>query len=258
MDTDQQAAQDLVKNSTARVSTAPVVRNLEKGATDARRNQTTPEGTGAASPWESKAAEVQSNPLITKVKRSIRTVWDPAAPTPQVGQGAMPPAQRVEIARDGREILPTVPIQVSERLKAGDYRRLGDVAYGELKGPEIEASKAVARGWREGGIAAEPKLEPINQRIGRGIDQRDYIEGAAKRIGQHNLLDLMTTAAAVAKNPALAAATLSQRAGIGAPLAQAAYSFGSKLPTGDLALANLWRLAMLSHLSPDQDSATHP
>jgi hypothetical protein len=235
IDANQQAAQDLVANSTARVSTDPLVQNLEVGAQSARRNLTTPVSTGSVQPWETKLAEAQSNPLITKVKRGI----DPFTGQPTVV---------------GRELLPTVPIQVSERLKAGEYRRLGDAAYGELKGPEIEASKALARGWREAGDVAEPGLAPINKQIGRDIDLRDYIEGASKRIGQHNVLDLLTTITAAGRHPSLAAATLAQRASIGGPLAQKMYGVGKFLPVENLGLANMYRAAMLLGMNDEQQT----
>ena len=56
----------------------------------------------------------------------------------------------------------TMPVALAQRLKQGTYKSLGSKAYGELKGAEIEAQKALARGLKDEIVRAEPKLAGLN------------------------------------------------------------------------------------------------
>ena len=55
-----------------------------------------------------------------------------------------------------------IPVQLAEELKQGTYRSLGDKAYGELKGADITAQKALAMGLKEEIAAAVPAVRPLN------------------------------------------------------------------------------------------------
>lgn len=75
--------------------------------------------------------------------------------------------------------------QAAQAMKKATYKALGDKSYGELKGVEIEAQKALARGLKEE-VAAEAKkagidLAAMNAREGAAITARDAI---AKRVAQ--------------------------------------------------------------------------
>lgn len=56
----------------------------------------------------------------------------------------------------------TMPVQVAQELKQGTYRALGNKAYGELKGAEIEAQKAIARGLKDEIATAVPAVRALN------------------------------------------------------------------------------------------------
>ena len=55
-----------------------------------------------------------------------------------------------------------IPVQLAQELKQGTYRSLGDKAYGELKGADITAQKALAMGLKEEIAAAVPAVRPLN------------------------------------------------------------------------------------------------
>ena len=56
----------------------------------------------------------------------------------------------------------TMPVALAQRLKQGTYKALGSKSYGELKGAEIEAQKALARGLKDEIVRAEPSLAGLN------------------------------------------------------------------------------------------------
>lgn len=57
-----------------------------------------------------------------------------------------------------------MPVQTAQQLKQGTYKMLGEKAYGELKGAEIEAQKAIARGLKDEIASAVPGIANMNAR----------------------------------------------------------------------------------------------
>ena len=55
-----------------------------------------------------------------------------------------------------------VPVQVAQEIKQGTYRALGNKSYGEMKGVEVEAQKALASGIKEEIAKAIPDISPLN------------------------------------------------------------------------------------------------
>jgi len=55
-----------------------------------------------------------------------------------------------------------IPVQVAQEIKQGTYRALGGKSYGEMKGVEIEAQKALAAGIKEEIAKAIPDISPLN------------------------------------------------------------------------------------------------
>lgn len=51
-----------------------------------------------------------------------------------------------------------IPVQLAQEIKQGTYRSLGSKPYGEVKGAEIEAQKAIARGLKEEIASAVPEV----------------------------------------------------------------------------------------------------
>jgi len=57
-----------------------------------------------------------------------------------------------------------IPVQLAQELKTGTYRALKDKAYGEVKGADTEAQKAIARALKEEIERVAPSVAPLNQR----------------------------------------------------------------------------------------------
>lgn len=55
-----------------------------------------------------------------------------------------------------------IPIQQAQAIKQGEMRKLGDTAYGELKGTETNARKGLVRGLKEKIAEAEPSVAGLN------------------------------------------------------------------------------------------------
>lgn len=83
-----------------------------------------------------------------------------------------------------------MPIQTAQAIKQGTYRALGDKAYGELKGAEIESQKTLARGLNQEISAASPEAAAINKPLGDLINLRDVMEPRVRMAGNKNLLGL--------------------------------------------------------------------
>lgn len=78
-------------------------------------------------------------------------------------------------------LLPTsdIPVQTAQAMKQGTYRALGDKAYGELKGAEIEAQKALARGLKEEVANAVPEVRELNAHESKLIEALSLVERRA-------------------------------------------------------------------------------
>lgn len=55
-----------------------------------------------------------------------------------------------------------IPVKTAQEMKQSTYKSLGDKAYGELKGAEIEAQKTLARGLKEEIAKAVPEVRALN------------------------------------------------------------------------------------------------
>lgn len=68
----------------------------------------------------------------------------------------------------------TIPVQQAQRMKVGTYRQLAG-KYGELKGAEIEAQKALARGLKEEIANEIPEITALNAREGQLLQAADVV-----------------------------------------------------------------------------------
>lgn len=69
-----------------------------------------------------------------------------------------------------------IPIQLAQKLKQGTYGSLGNKAFGELKGADVEAQKTLARGLKEGIAEGAPEVAPLNAAEGKLINAKDIAE----------------------------------------------------------------------------------
>ena len=122
----------------------------------------------------------------------------------------------------------TMPVQLAQELKQGTYRALGEKAYGELKGTEIEAQKAIARGLKDQISAAVPQVSQLNARESSLLNALSVAERRALMEANKNPAGL----ALLAKNPAAWAAFMADRSGpFKAIIARMLYSGAEQIPS---------------------------
>lgn len=98
----------------------------------------------------------------------------------------------IEAARDnflGHPMFPlpqtSIPVQQAQDIKRGTYQVLGK-KYGEMKGAETEAQKALARGLKEEIAAAVPGVNDLNTELGRLMVAKEVAERRALMEGNKN------------------------------------------------------------------------
>jgi len=121
-----------------------------------------------------------------------------------------------------------IPVQLAQELKQGTYRALGNKSFGELKGAEIEAQKALARGLKEEIAAAVPKVGPLNAMESELINAANVLGRRVAVQGNQNPIGL----GALATSPGNMALWLADRsAWVKSMLARAMYSGSGAIPT---------------------------
>jgi hypothetical protein len=115
-----------------------------------------------------------------------------------------------------------IPVEDAQALKTGTYKQLKSKSYGELKGAEIEAQKALARGIKEELVTAIPELAELNARESKLLQLQPILEKAVARIRNHQLFGIGTPLAAagaeaVTGNPKIALAVAAVRATLEQP-----------------------------------------
>lgn len=121
----------------------------------------------------------------------------------------------------------TVPVQVAQDLKQGTYRALGSKAYGEVKGADMEAQKALARGLKEGIADAVPSVGPLNAKESQLLNALQLAE-------RRSLMELNKNPAGLsllAENPTAAVAFMADRSALfKSILARMLYSGQEQIP----------------------------
>jgi hypothetical protein len=86
-----------------------------------------------------------------------------------------------------------IPIDVAQKLKKGTYQQLKG-KYGTVRGAELEAEKALARGLKEEVYSAleatHPELKALGQKEGSLVSLKESIDAAVKRIQNQEGLPL--------------------------------------------------------------------
>lgn len=72
-----------------------------------------------------------------------------------------------------------IPVQKAHEMKQGTYRALGNKSYGELKGADVEAQKALARGLKEEIAKVVPEVRPLNAEDSKLINALSLVERRA-------------------------------------------------------------------------------
>lgn len=84
----------------------------------------------------------------------------------------------------------TITPKEAQKLKQGIYKRLTDSAYGEVKGPEKEMSKAFARGIKEELVNKYPELQQLNAKDSALIELDKILEKSVNRIRNKDVMGL--------------------------------------------------------------------
>lgn len=135
-----------------------------------------------------------------------------------------------------------IPVQVAQTMKQGTYRSLGDKAYGELKGADIEAQKALARGLKEEIAKAVPEVRPLNAEESKLLNSLSLVERRVMMEANKNPVGLGWLTA----NPVHFAAWMGDRSGLFKSLvarmvnqgSQAAPALGAAGPGAGMVLSN--------------------
>jgi hypothetical protein len=69
-----------------------------------------------------------------------------------------------------------IPVRLAQQMKQATYKSLGNKSYGELKGADIEAQKALARGMKEDIAQAVPQVHPLNAEETKLLDTLPLVE----------------------------------------------------------------------------------
>lgn len=139
---------DLIKNSTAMVDKVEATQHVQ-GKVDQFMKQVDPLSDVAA--IQSAYDRFMKHPLLPEVTPA-RTVESKI-----VDEKGKP--FKTEIPASGTN---KFPVQLAQEIKQGTHRQLGDKAYGELKGAEVEAQKTLNRGIKDVIAAAVPEVRPLN------------------------------------------------------------------------------------------------
>ena len=85
-----------------------------------------------------------------------------------------------------------VPLDQAQRMKQRIYQ-INRKHYGDMKGVEIEADKAIARGLKEEIVTQNPSLAYLNAKESAMINLDEFLERAVNRIGNYNIIRLGDT-----------------------------------------------------------------
>jgi hypothetical protein len=117
-----------------------------------------------------------------------------------------------------------IPVPLAQEMKQGTYRSLGEKAYGELKGTDIEAQKALARGLKEGIAEAVPGIARLNAEESKLLNALSVAERRVLMDANKNPMGLSL----IARDPAYLAAFMADRSPLFKSLVARMLNAGSK------------------------------
>lgn len=85
-----------------------------------------------------------------------------------------------------------VPVDMAQKMKQRIYQ-INRKHYGDMKGVEVEADKAIARGLKEEIVKQNPELAKLNARDSALINLDEFLERSVNRIGNYNIVRLGDT-----------------------------------------------------------------
>ena len=205
-----------------------------------------------------------STQTVLKRLKDVKTKFSESA-TPNQFRDAID-----KISEDFKTYGDKIPVDKAQRIKQNIYQILKDTAYGELKGPQKETQKAIARGIKEELEGLYPELKGLNKKASEYIKLQDSLERAIGRIQNRDVIGLgdevMATAGAVLGGPVGAGAVVTRKIlglpNVKARIAIALYKAGKEptikgitefLKTGGASFLLSKEQAILKSNIPDQD-----
>lgn len=126
-----------------------------------------------------------------------------------------------------------ISVQAAQKMKQGNYEKLGDAAYGMGLKPaeERDAIKAVTRALKEGIEKAEPGVSSINKKISDLVNALKVSERRALIEGNKDVMPLGASVATAVSNPVAALGLYANSsAAVKAALARMLYSGSKAIP----------------------------
>lgn len=103
-----------------------------------------------------------------------------------------------------------MPVQMAQKMKQGTYKDLGEKAYGEMKGADIEAQKTLARGLKDEIAQAVPGVAGLNAEESKLLGALSVVERRVLMEANKNPMGL----ALLAKNPEAWAGFMADRSAL--------------------------------------------
>ncbi len=157
---------------------------IQPGAVAARLNDV---NTTSALPEKATAAVEKARAAF--LARKGVTAAQPPTPTGVLDANGQP------IMRPGAPANPgnPIPLDVAQAEKQGSYQNAKN-AYGELSEAQVEAEKALARGYKEEIEAQAPELKALNAKEAEFLGLQPSLERAIRRAGNQDVTDFKSLA----------------------------------------------------------------
>lgn len=117
-----------------------------------------------------------------------------------------------------------MPVQLAQEMKQGTYKALGNKSYGEMKGIETEAQKALARGLKDEIATAVPGIGALNAEESKLLAALQVAERRVMMEGNKNPAGLSL----LAGHPSTFAAFMADRSGLAKSLLARMMNSGSE------------------------------
>lgn len=135
---------------------------------------------------------------LQSVRAKFQTQVNPTADVQAVDAAGQEFANQLNDGKIGPNPQRDLTAAEAQAMKQGTYRALGSKAYGEVKGPSIEAQKALARGLKEEIETQFPEIKNLNGQQAKLLDLQPVLERAVNRSANHQIIGIGTPIAGTA------------------------------------------------------------
>lgn len=157
--------------------------NATEGGVNAMRSQVNQLNQEIAAAIANSPATIDKGAVASRLYDSLRKFSNQVTPTSDVN--AIKKAW-TEFMNHPMLAGNAIPVQQAQAMKQGTYKTLGERAFGELKGAEIEAQKQLARGLKEEIATAVPGISSLNKKESELLNALQVAERRALMDGNKN------------------------------------------------------------------------